>query len=230
MRETTEQDSKRTSDLMRAIYEQSIGETDAYFRQSSERFAETLGGMKEMAAEMQAQLEQTRAELRRGILELPQETAENAAQMRRVIVDQIEALAELNRIVSRHGRSIETAEPRRAAEPMLAVVGGGRPEQARPQARLPEQQQPPARPAAPPPAAPRGEAYPQGAPAGRNQNGWLSDLLHRADDGQAPVAPQPGRQLPPAPPQRPLDSLDALVSRHCAAGGTRRRHRYVGSV
>ena len=55
--------------------------------------------MRDMAAEMQAQLEKTRAELQRGILELPQETAENAAQMRRVIVDQIEALAELNRIV-----------------------------------------------------------------------------------------------------------------------------------
>ena len=127
MRETTEQERKRTSDVMRAIYEQSIGETDTIFRQSSDRFAEDAAGMKEMAAEMQAQLEHTRAELKRGILELPQETAENAAQMRRVIVDQIEALAELNRIVSRHGRSIEAAEPRRAAgEPMLTVVGGGR--------------------------------------------------------------------------------------------------------
>jgi hypothetical protein len=211
VRAATEEDSKRTSDLMREIYEQSIGETDNYFRQSTERFAETLSGMKEMAAEMQAQLEQTRAELRRGILELPQETAENAAQMRRVIVDQIEALAELNRIVSRHGRSIEATEPRRASEPVLAVVGGGRAEPARPQARLPEQPQAPVRTAPPPPPAPRAESYPQSAPAGRgNQSGWLSDLLQRADDGQTPVAPPPGRQLPPAAPQRPLDSLDAL--------------------
>jgi len=52
-----------------------------------------------MSAEMQQELEATRAELRRGVLELPQETAESTAQMRRVIVDQIEALAELNRIV-----------------------------------------------------------------------------------------------------------------------------------
>jgi ABC-type transporter Mla subunit MlaD len=210
VRETTEQERKRTSDVMRAIYEQSVGETDSLFRQSSERFAETLANMRHMAAEMQAQLEQTRTELRRGILELPQETAENAAQMRRVIVDQIEALAELNRIVSKHGRSIETAEPRRSAEPMLAVVGGGRTE-ARPQARHPEHPQTPAgRPVAPPPPpAPRGEAYPQGAPAGRNQGGWLSDLLQRADEGQAPAGPQHGRQLPPPPP-RPLDSLDAL--------------------
>jgi hypothetical protein len=93
---------------------------------------------------------------------------------------------------------------------MLAVVGGGRSE-ARPQARHPEHPQAPAsRPAAPPPQ-PRGEAYPQQAPqGGRNQGGWLSDILHRADEGQAQGAPQHGRQASPPPPQRPLDSLDAL--------------------
>ena len=89
------------------------------FNQSAERFTEIMQGMKQMAAEMQQELETTRAELRRGIFELPQETAESAAQMRRVIVDQIEALAELNRIVARHGRSLDTAEPMRPtwAEP-----------------------------------------------------------------------------------------------------------------
>ena len=64
-----------------------------------------------MAAEMQQELDATRTELRKGILELPQETAESAAQMRRVIVDQIEALAELNRIVARHGRGLDAVEP-----------------------------------------------------------------------------------------------------------------------
>src|SRR5664280_3074782 len=81
--------------------------------------------MKQMAAEMQSELETTRAELRRGMFELPQETAESTAQMRRVIVDQIEALAELNRIVARHGRNLDAVEPvRRREEPSLAVVGG----------------------------------------------------------------------------------------------------------
>ncbi len=46
--------------------------------------------------------------------------------MRRVIVDQIEALAELNRIVARHGRGLDAAEPqqRRAPEPAYAAAGG----------------------------------------------------------------------------------------------------------
>ena len=81
------------------------------FTQAAERFADVVEGLKRMAADMQHELETTRAELRRGILELPQETADSAAQMRRVIVDQIEALAELNRIVARHGRGIDAVEP-----------------------------------------------------------------------------------------------------------------------
>ena len=95
------------------------------FTQTTQRFTDTLQGMRQMAAEMQRELETTRNELRRGILELPQETAESASQMRRVIVDQIEALAELNRIVARHGRGMDAAEPpRRAPEPAYAVAGG----------------------------------------------------------------------------------------------------------
>ena len=86
-------------------------EANAMFTQAAERFADVIEGLKRMAAEMQQELETTRGELRRGILELPQETADSAAQMRRVIVDQIEALAELNRIVARHGRGIDAVEP-----------------------------------------------------------------------------------------------------------------------
>ena len=71
---------------------------------------------------MRREIEATRAELRQNIFELPQETAESAAQMRRVVVDQIEALAELNRIVARHGRNLDTVEPSaRRADPVDAT-------------------------------------------------------------------------------------------------------------
>jgi hypothetical protein len=73
---------------------------------------------------MSRELDATRTELRRGVFDLPQETAESAAQMRRVIVDQIEALAELNRIVARHGRNLDAIEPVQRQEPALAIVGG----------------------------------------------------------------------------------------------------------
>ena len=81
------------------------------FRQATDRFTEIVQGMKQMTADMQHELEVTRGELRRGVMELPQETADSAAQMRRVIVEQIEALAELNRIVARHGRGLDAVEP-----------------------------------------------------------------------------------------------------------------------
>ena len=107
-----------------------------------------IDGLKQMTAEMKQELESTRGELRKGILELPQETADSAAQMRRVIVDQIEALAELNRIVARHGRGLDASEPavrrveaveavaqRRVAPTETVVTNGGpRPEPPRPRA------------------------------------------------------------------------------------------------
>ena len=123
VRTTSEEERRRTDEMMRKVYDQTTGDTTAMFRETTERFTETFQGMKQMAAEMQRELETTRAELRRGILELPQETADSAAQMRRVIVDQIEALAELNRIVARHGRAADVAEPLRRApreEPVTA--------------------------------------------------------------------------------------------------------------
>ena len=125
VRATTEEERKRTGENMNAVYDEAATQAQTLFAQSADRFTEIMLGMKQMAAEMQQELETTRAELRRGIFELPQETAESAAQMRRVIVDQIEALAELNRIVARHGRSLDTAEPVRR-EPEPAHASGGR--------------------------------------------------------------------------------------------------------
>ena len=129
VREHAEDERHRAAETMRDVYAHASGDTQAMFHEASERFTEVVQGMKQMAAEMQQELEATRSELRRGVFELPQETAESAAQMRRVIVDQIEALAELNRIVARHGRNLDAVEPvRRPAreEPTLAVIGGGR--------------------------------------------------------------------------------------------------------
>jgi hypothetical protein len=135
VRENAEDERRRATEAMRAIYQQTSGDTQALFREANERFAEAVQGMKQMAAEMQRELEATRSELRRGVFELPQETAESAAQMRRVIVDQIEALAELNRIVARHGRTrrgrADGAPPRGAdaghrRRPRRAGVGAQR--------------------------------------------------------------------------------------------------------
>ena len=127
IRSTTEEQSRRTLDSLRSVYEQVTNDSKGLFQetateahqmlqQATDRFSDVMQTMKLMSAEMQRELESTRQELRRGVLELPEETAESTAQMRRVIVDQMEALAELNRIVARHGRNLDTvptAAPRR---------------------------------------------------------------------------------------------------------------------
>ena len=114
---------------MSQLYQQGTQEADAMFKQSADKFAAMVSNMKQMASEMHHELETTRNELRRGVLEMPQEAAESTSQMRKVIVDQIEALAELNRIVARHGRGLDVVASGRASspreeEPMLASAGG----------------------------------------------------------------------------------------------------------
>jgi hypothetical protein len=234
VRASSEEQRKRTSSTISAVYGEAATEAHAMFNQAAERFTEIMQGMKHMASEMQQELEITRGELRRGILELPQETAESAAQMRRVIVDQIEALAELNRIVARHGRSLDAVEPmRRESEPAYAAAGNGR-ASARP-VRMDGN-------ALPHPATTRDIT---GAPTrrpdsvainlvqggkengngngssngnGRN-SGWLSDLLTRASRDESPPIVPPGvretsRNEAPRGEERAqreaIDSLDTL--------------------
>src|SRR3981081_552517 len=114
---------------MNEIYQHSTQEADTMFKQSAEKFANMVASMKQMASEMHNELEATRTEWRGGVLEMPQEAAESTAQMRKVIVDQIEALAELNRIVAHHGRGLDVmttgrASVQRQEEPVMATAGG----------------------------------------------------------------------------------------------------------
>jgi Apolipoprotein A1/A4/E domain len=222
VRTTSEEERRRTSEALTAVYDQAAGQAHTMFRQSADRFTEVMQGMKQMATEMQQELETTRTELRRGIFELPQETADSAAQMRRVIVDQIEALAELNRIVARHGRSFDTAEPmrsepaRREPEPAYASGGGG----GRPPARATTRGDITAAPPAPmrgdiTGAPPRRPEQPGQTQNGNGRNGgWLGDLLARASrEDSPPIAPVPrdGARGEERPQREAVESLDSLA-------------------
>jgi hypothetical protein len=144
--------------------------------------------------------------------------------MRRVIVDQIEALAELNRIVARHGRNLDTVEPsaRRAdageptrREPALANGGSARAEPPRPRPdMLGLSPAPPPAPPPPPPSSRRSDA-PSLSPAAATppaRGGWLSDLLTRASQDDGPAAS--GRETPPdtgRPERHTIESLDSIA-------------------
>jgi hypothetical protein len=138
IRSTTEQQSKQTLQSLHELHErvssktqdllqQNAGEAHLVLQQATDRFAEIMENMKQMSLDMQRELDATRKELRRGVLELPEETAESMAQMRRVIVDQMEALAELNRIVARHGRAMDTVGAATEQSPVRRSYGNEEP-------------------------------------------------------------------------------------------------------
>ncbi|HEY7246413.1 MAG TPA: hypothetical protein VH678_21275 [Xanthobacteraceae bacterium] len=218
IRSNAEEERKRMGEALQAIYQEATTESNAMFAQAAQRFADVLQGLKSMASEMQHELETTRAELRRGVLELPQETADSAAQMRRVIVDQIEALAELNRIVARHGRGMDavepaarraevvTAGPRRAVQEDAVLTNGG------PRSE-PARQRDITGIAAPPIPARRTEAPPMSPAQAGARAGWLSELLTRASQEGEPAEPAV-REAPheaPRPERSTIDSLDSLA-------------------
>ncbi len=240
IRSKSEEEHKHMADALHELYEQATGEatamftqvtdrsnamftevtdrSNAMFTQAADRFAQVLEGLKQMTAEMQDELDATRGELRKGILELPQETADSAAQMRRVIVDQIEALAELNRIVARHGRGLDAAEPpgrrmetalveagppRRSASEPAAGNGSARPEPSRARGDITGVAAPviPARRAELPALSPPAQTTGNGG-----RTGWLSELLSRASQEAEPVV------RAPAPPRDGGDGIDSLDS------------------
>jgi hypothetical protein len=220
VRSASEEEHRQTIDAMHDIYRQTTDEADAMFKQSAEKFGNLVASMKQMAFEMHNELEATRNELRRGVLEMPQEAAESTAQMRKVIVDQIEALAELNRIVAQHGRGLDVTTTGRASvavqrqeEPVMASMGG-RGTETRMRDTGSASTLPP--PDLGMPASSRRTEAPPVAPGGNDpgRDGWLSDLLNRTDAAPAAPAPAPrGRQAAPAPqPQAPQSSGNPLES------------------
>ena len=212
VRMAVEDERRQTVEAMSEIYDHGTREADVMFRQSADKFASIVHSMKQMASELHTELESTRAELRKGVLDLPQEAAESTAQMRKVIVDQIEALAELNRIVARHGRGLDvTTKSNRAREdePMMATASAR--QESRPAQRGPRDNGSAS--SLPPPEfntpGPRRTDAPPVAPASDDRDGWLSGLLTRADGNDEPRGRGPTR---PAS-ANPLESLALDITR-----------------
>ncbi len=235
VRVSAEEERRLTSESMSEIYRQATQEANSMLKQSADKFAALVQGMKQMTAEMHTELEATRNELRRGVLEMPQEAAENTAQMRKVIVDQIEALAELNRIVARHGHGFDVvssnrSSPQREEEPVMATAGGRGETTTRPAPRMRDTGSASNLP--PPdlgiPSSRRTEAPPVSpASADQGRDGWLSDLLSRADTGGNDRDVPRGRPSQPAAAANPLE---LAVARYRPPDGSQSCRRDVGSV
>jgi DNA anti-recombination protein RmuC len=210
IRATTGEESARTAAALRTSYEQAAAEMTEALSNATAKFRDTMGDLRGMTGQIQRELEATRAELRRGVVELPQETQEASANMRRVVADQIKALNELSALVSRSNRLVDAApaaQPRKAAvneTPVAATMAAvaAAVEQRIAQAPTPapaptvaRQAEPKPAPAPAPTPAPAPAPVRQAPPAAERptprreeapprdagaRGGWLSDLLNRA--------------------------------------------------
>ena len=181
--------------------------------QASQRFSAATDDIRRTATEIRSELDTTRGELKRGVLDMPAEAKETTSAMRKAVGEQINALKELAEIVNKSGRLVDVGESRadrpvsrpvqtqRAAPvvapaPVQAPVAAPRPQQAEVAVR--------ARPAEAPKAA-------QPAQSAEKPRGWVSDLLARAsreDEVAAPSQAQPTQA--PRSPSHVVESLNSL--------------------
>ena len=232
IRETAAKERDQTAQSLRSAIDETNAQLTGALERAAERFRQSVSDVKDMAAQVQRDLDATRQELRRGVLELPQETTETADAMRRVVSDQIRALKELASLVTESGASFDVSEPAQATGTggggVGVGVGGGlstrlhpapldpAPEPARVAAgresalaRVAEALDTPLDdhplPAIVPPRIAAPEAPPAAPPASqdRGQPGWLSSLLAAASRDEEIASPAHGARTP--------ETLDALT-------------------
>jgi hypothetical protein len=120
---TADTESRRANQLLNETQQIMLREVQATLDEATHRFNETAAAMRTTAGQVGEELEATRTELQRGVIELPEETRASAAAMRRVVAEQIEALSELNAIVRSQSSTNDVSvrrPPRRSEEPTPA--------------------------------------------------------------------------------------------------------------
>ena len=206
---TAEQTSQDITNHIADLHAGTNAQLNAAVQEATERFAHASEQMRVTAQNLQGDLQATRAEIKRGIFELPEETKESTAAMRRLVSDQVRALNDLSDIVSaqrnRKSQSGKPAAPAAAPAAMTQPVQQAQPVQqtqpaqqaSRPASRLATRTQPvqadrteklapqqntPA-PRTSEFAGNRQTAQPAAPSSGDDANsGWVTDLLRRASN------------------------------------------------
>ena len=154
------------------------------------RFSGATEEIRVTAGSIRQELSDTRDELKRGALDLPEETRESAAAMRRAVAQQIEALQELSSLVSKSTQTLD-ANPSPASNPPSSSAR----EHVSSAPEFSAQELRPTR---------------DVVTDSRDDARWVSNLIKGADTQEAPApAPaQPTRQ--PRKPQHVVESLNSL--------------------
>ena len=111
IRNSGTKERERTATALRTLYDQANSEMAQMFEQSLSRFQSSAAELRGIAAQVQQDIDAARQEVRRGANELPRETAEQAAALRRVVGDQISALKQLTDIVNKSGQPLDIGMP-----------------------------------------------------------------------------------------------------------------------
>ncbi|RWB24100.1 MAG: kinesin, partial [Mesorhizobium sp.] len=187
---------------------------------ATKRFADATEEMRRTAGSIKSELDLTRAELKKGVIEMPEEAKESTTAIRRAVSEQINALKELSDIVAKSGRSTDSSEPRNLRPAPQAPAARATEPLRRPPAQQPEPRAP---------QAPSGDTALRGTldlerpaetaprqrdPNGRTpQGGWVRDLLTGAsrEEGAKPAAPSEAPRSAPAQ-RSPLHVVESLNS------------------
>ena len=186
------------------------GEISKAIEDATSRFDDAVNAMRSAASTMRTELEDTRAQMRKGILELPDETEKNASAMRRVVTDQIAALRDLSAIVEKSGKVLDASPARTANVAQPAPQQRQYAEQQSTHAtaaRAPAKASPSvdmalrgSRPAFTPTANPT-------TTEPSKSSGWVSDLLRRAsEEERTPTVNVSDNRSP----NQVVDSLNSL--------------------
>ena len=177
--------------------------------------------MRRTAGSIRSELEETRAEIKKGVIEMPLEAKESTTAIRRAVSEQINALKELSEIVAKSGRSTDVVRAAAACVRRRSTPAAARRRAAAPSAgtgtpcrrSAPSGDTAAARPTW---SARRRQRRASATANGRTpQGGWVRDLLTGASREEAaePAAPSPKRRAPAAPAQRsPLQVVESLNS------------------
>ncbi|MGP0104081.1 MAG: hypothetical protein ACLPG2_01625, partial [Rhodoblastus sp.] len=201
LRDQTAREREKTAAELNAAHEQTLAQMNQLLQQASERYKGVSQELRAMTGEIQRELEATRQELKRGMVDLPRETGEQAATMRKIVADEMKALTELTDLVAGSGRTFDVVEPQEPAR-----VEPARPEPAPRREPVGETlvREAPRFDPRPQPVRPAVAAPAPAAPAERG--GWMSDLLARASADE-PVSRRA------ATPADSLDNLSADIAR-----------------
>ena len=121
----TETRSNSASENMKKAIQEAVEEAVS-------RFSDATEEIRRAAGDIRKELDNTRSEIKRGIFDLPDETRESTAAMRKAVADQIKALKDLSNIVEQSAgvfehsgpgaRTAQAAAPVQSSAPQLAAV------------------------------------------------------------------------------------------------------------